>query len=115
MTDMTPEQLEAYRSHEGPWIANIGYTVEGVVEREPEPGLEHRYDVYRRRGRIDGQQVLEPVHDCFVLRPETDPLAYRALRVYANAACDDPKLVQLGDDLLSWLDDIAERKPEFVS
>lgn len=53
-------------------------------------GLYEKYDV-----REDG----EPVEGCFVLEPESDPAARKALLAYADATDDEA----LADDLCQWV------------
>jgi len=59
-------------------------------------GLYNKYTILK-----DG----EPVKDrCFILKPESDPAALEALRVYANSTDN----VQLSTDLLNWIFVIEE-------
>jgi hypothetical protein len=69
-----------------------------------ETGLESRYHV---------RKIKDPEgkHDeCryFVLDPQHDPLALRALRVYA-AAANSGGYVRLAADLWKWIDEIEDR------
>lgn len=76
---------------------------------EGQPGLERRYVVYRRRGFVDGQEVLEEVQDrCFVLRPDNDIAARVALRAYAEHTSTPP---ELRADIHAWVDGVIETKP----
>lgn len=56
--------------------------------------LQEKFEVYK-----DG----EPVEDCFVLQPESDPAAERAIEAYASET-DNEELAQA---LRSWLVDIV--------
>lgn len=58
-------------------------------------GLHPKYDV--RKGTTG-----EPVQDCFVLKPVTDPHALVALRAYA-ASCE-ADFPELAKDLNDWID-----------
>lgn len=61
-------------------------------------GLYDKYEVTRH----DGSEVT----GAFVLRPEHDPAAYEAMKVYAEQCKDDyPKLA---DDLWTWMEKIAD-------
>lgn len=61
-----------------------------LMSSESEGGLYQKYEV-----RKDG----EPVEDCFVLEPEDDSTARRALETYANETEDE----ELAQDLRDWV------------
>lgn len=50
-------------------------------------------------GKYEVRKNGEPVEDCFVLDPESDPAARVALSAYADATDDD----SLAEDLREWL------------
>lgn len=63
---------------------------------DPERGLYGKYEV-----RKDG----EPVEECFVLEPESDSAARKALIEYAEATDNE----QLAEDLREWVVDLCTR------
>lgn len=60
-------------------------------------GLYSKYEV-----RKDG----EPVEDCFVLEPEDDAAARRALEAYARGTDDE----ELAQDLRNWVAAVESRE-----
>lgn len=70
-------------------LAN-GVTVQPVTEKRT--GLYGKYSIFRADGT--------PVKDrCFVLKPDKDPVAVKALQTYAAATDDE----QLRNDLYDWV------------
>lgn len=61
-------------------------------------GLYQKYAVFK-----NGKPVEKPV---FILSPETDPVALKALRTYA----DETDNLELSADLTAWLDGIEEEE-----
>lgn len=59
-------------------------------------GLYAKYEVYK-----NGKPVNKPL---FILSPETDPVARKALRTYA----DETDNLELSAELAAWMDSIEE-------
>lgn len=62
-----------------------------------EKGLFHKYDVTKRG-------TGESVTDCFVLRPDRDPVALELLRTYSKLTPDE----DLADHLEEWIGEIED-------
>lgn len=62
---------------------------------DDEAGLYGKFQVYK-----DGDPVEEP---CFVLKPENDQAARRALYTYARATTN----TKLRQDIVDWLDELG--------
>lgn len=60
-------------------------------------GLFQKYEVY---------EDDEPVEDCFVLEPESDPAARHALSEYARRTEDK----ELANDLRHWVDELGDQQ-----
>lgn len=83
---MQPYGVETLTRH---LIAN-GVTVQPVTEKRT--GLYGKYSIFRADGT--------PVKDrCFVLKPDKDPIAVKALQTYAAATDDE----QLRNELYDWV------------
>lgn len=63
---------------------------------EADQGLYQKYVVYQ-----DG----EPVPNCFVLEPESDPVALEAMEAYADVTDNQ----ELADDLQEWVRGVRGR------
>jgi hypothetical protein len=69
-----------------------------VTEEYARGGLDHRYAVHHQSGLpVDGP--------CFVMRPDIDPHARKALAFYANCVREENK--QLAIELGQWIGDLT--------
>lgn len=66
-------------------------------------GLRGRYEVFKIVNEPYQQRRLDPVREpCFVLKPDSDPIAKVALQAYAEEAARQG-YEPLAEDLFNWL------------
>lgn len=100
------EELISIHGHEGRTVVvfdDTGETVSDIVDKKL-AGLYHKYNVYV--AEPDGSDGVPVDSWVFVLKPDSDYIARRALREYARCA-DTAGYVKLADDIFEQIDRVS--------